>query len=163
MSYFRGGVASRGFSLIEILSVIFIGAVFASLVLPSASNFFNSQIVAAEASKLTADVRFAQSWAIQNQTYTRIAFANNPPRWIVQEVVDASGNSLSGEIQDSSAVNEGKTYSENPTYWRSIIETPIREIDPNVQLIFTPNNPLPAFFRPDGMLVMYPVSSAPPY
>lgn len=146
----------------EMLVAISILAMFSSIALPSIDSFYHEETINTSAAELASDVRLARAWALENQTYVRIVF--NPDgysSWVVQELTDSLGESISGEPSVVMTSAEMNDYSEYPTYWRSIIDSGFRELDSaKVELKFTPAVPAPVFFRPDGLLVSSPNSSA---
>lgn len=154
--------STAAYSLMELLVAVSIIAMFSSIALPSIDSLFNSEAATSHASTLTSDVRFARAWSLENQTYVRIVF--NPDdysSWVVQELTDNLGETISGDPGFTMTTAEMNDFDENPTYWRSIIDAPSREIDiGNIRLVFTPSVPPAIFFRPDGLLVSSPNSSA---
>lgn len=157
------GDMKKGTSFMEILAVILILAVMLSFGMPSASQFFSTQKVSAQAALLSGDIRVARYWAMKNQTYTRLVFSTTSHSWVVQELTDSGGDPIVGEpIAISMTAPEKEDYDENPTYWRSIIEGSAREIFPQVKETLTPATPKCFFFRPDGMVVTAPDVSAQP-
>jgi len=154
--------STAAYSLMEILVAISIVAVFSSIALPAVDGFYTAEAATSHASTLTSDVRFARAWSLENQTYVRIVF--NPADysiWVVQELTDGFGETISGDPDFAMSPSETNDYSEEPTYWRSIIDGPSREIDSGgIRLVFSPAVPPPVFFRPDGLLVSAPNSSA---
>lgn len=150
-----------GYSLVEILTVVMIVSIVASITLPVAENFFSSQQLAAEGSNLTSDIRMARSNAMANQVFTRLIFKSDLSSWIVQELIDASGNPIVGEPTTADTVG-ATTYDENPSNWRSILDGNAHAVDPSVEVSVTPNTAPAIFFGPQGILSSAPSANAPP-
>lgn len=143
----------RGYTLMEIITVTLVIAVVASVTMPAADGFMTSQQVAAQASVLTGDVRYARSWAMSEQVFCRLVFSNEKLTWVVQEHC-VGGEPHVGEPTTTWASEPANTYTADPLYWRSIIDYPEREVEGAFDVALTPDvNPTAIFFRPDGMMV----------
>jgi len=140
----------------EILAVLSIIAIMASITLPAMDGFFASQRLAAEANTFIQNVRMAQYLALETATYHRIYF-----------LPDGSGYQLSSYVRPSGWVHPTAVQSvadallPTSVNWTDITGMGTVEIDPMVSFK-PPAGVSMIFFRPDGMLVKTPEYEADP-
>ncbi len=152
----------KGYTLIEILVVIVILAEVASIALPALDNFNIGLQLAAQASMLTGDIRFARSWALSEQVYTRLVFNSDRSSWVVQQYVDSSGAPVQGEPDPPLTTLEATDFSDAAKKWASIIDLPTHDADPSFEVEAIPPGVPAFFFRFDGMVVSHPGSTGGP-
>ncbi|MBF0544057.1 MAG: prepilin-type N-terminal cleavage/methylation domain-containing protein [Candidatus Riflebacteria bacterium] len=141
---------NSGFTLMEILAVISIAAVFANLSDQTAGSFYSSQNVAANAQIFIQDVRYGRSGAINDQVYYRLFITYDATGCIASYTVQSYPNSTvsSGDLSDS--INN--VYSAS---WTNTLDFPYREF-PSAMSVTVGTSPSVIFFRPDGLLVSTP-------
>jgi type II secretory pathway pseudopilin PulG len=146
----------------EMLTVAIIVGIFAALVFPDSSTFFAMQKAASQASVLISDIRLARSWAMSNQSFTRLVFADDLSGWVVQEHTNADGTPVIGEpVNPNDAAHT--TYADASTIWGTIIDGEAQYLlEPDIQVKVTPNVVPKVFFGPDGVLRSKPTMMAPP-
>lgn len=147
----------RGLSFFELAMVISIIAVFSSIAMPAANNFFGGDSLSVAASTLTTDVRVARYNAMQNQTYIRLMFASDQTGWKVQQAIDSGTEEpIEGELNPAvftvAVINDYDDISN----WETILDDELHEIDPDIDIQFTPGVPPTIMFRPDGTLAQGP-------
>lgn len=165
ISHSRAGLSRRGsrpprrraaYTLMEILAVLSIIAIMASITLPAMDGFFASQRLSAEANTFIQNVRMAQYLALETSVYHRLYF-----------LPDGSGYQLSSYVQPSgwvqTTVIQNVTDALNPasTNWVDITGMGTVEIDTLVSFK-PPAGVSMIFFRPDGLLVRTPEYEADP-
>lgn len=144
----------RGYTFMEILTVIMVIAVLATITVPAVDNFNSGQRVAAEAMLFIQDVRLGRNLAVESQVYHRINFKADGT-YTVDQYDNPSWTHL-GAVEDSTA-----DALPGSTNWTNVLEEPYREFSPEV----TFQRPVyysTIFFRPDGMLVSNPSESGMP-
>lgn len=142
----------NGFTLMEVLCILVIISVMATVTLQEAASFHATEQIFATASKLVADVRMARYRAMEYQGYTRVKVSPYGDGWQAQELCD----SVSGEAV------EGEPYLPTHNDWQSIIEEDMRYIEPSMVVTSDPDPPPEIYFSPDGSLVDTPSFNAPP-
>lgn len=145
----------NGTTLLELIVALSIIYVFSSIALTSSGNFFSGDAMTVAASKLTTDIRIARYSSMQNQTYTRLIFSSDKTAWEVQEAIDGNGDAIVGQLPpefDNAVIND---YDDN-THWETIIDDDEHEVDPDIDIQFSPSAPPAIVFRPDGTLAQGP-------
>jgi type IV fimbrial biogenesis protein FimU len=83
---------SRGFSLIELMIVVVLLAIFASFAIPNFVSFINNSKVQTASNELAALLQYARSTAVQNNTTHTVCLSQGV--WAVKKGADCSGTDL---------------------------------------------------------------------
>ncbi|MBF0409329.1 MAG: prepilin-type N-terminal cleavage/methylation domain-containing protein [Candidatus Riflebacteria bacterium] len=141
----------RGYTLMELITVICIIAVFLNVGDSTTSGFFSAQRVAGNAAIFIQDIRAARFSAVNDQTYHRMYIFKDYEGCIASYVVQAYA---SPTIPANDIVNS-RTYTADNASWINLLDTPYREFEDDIYVRFA-TGPSYIFFRPDGLLVSSP-------
>lgn len=140
----------RGFTLMEIMTVMAIISVVSSIVLPGISNFYSSERVKAEAEVLIQNIRAAKYRAMQEQALYRLVFAPGGDAYKIQI--------HTGYLEGNTPPTLTTALAE-PDYdgamWESVLESDEILIDPLIMVTreaYLLGHPV-VYFWPDGTLV----------
>lgn len=143
--------ARRGFTMIEMMTVMAIISVVSSIVLPGVNNFYSGERVKAVAEILVQNVRFAKFKAMQEQALHRMIFSATGDTYKIQM---HSGYLEGNTPPDLTSVTADASY--DSVNWESILESDEIEIDPGVTVTREGYlQPRIVYFWPDGYLVTH--------
>lgn len=137
-----GRVRRGGYTLLEMITVIVIVGVIASVTLPELSNFYSGDVVTGEAMVLINNIRRARYRAMEQQTVHRIVFSDDLLSYKV-EVFNGLPAAETGAQLSSFA----------DTNWLTVIDTDIAEFSPSISVSKDPSLPNCVFFFPNGKAV----------
>ncbi|MFZ5943369.1 MAG: pilus assembly FimT family protein [Bacillota bacterium] len=101
----------KGFTIIELVLVVVILGILATLVYPSASDIISSQRLQSTAKEILSDLRIAQQLAISKENNTRIIFNNSsstPPNTYFVKNVTANETIKEATLPPGITINTSK-------------------------------------------------------
>ncbi|MEW5993740.1 MAG: prepilin-type N-terminal cleavage/methylation domain-containing protein [Candidatus Zixiibacteriota bacterium] len=139
-SFGRRRARGHGFTFMEIITVISLVAIIATIGGPPVNSFMTGSKLSAEAKILVSDIRLARYEAIRTQQVHRLELQNLATNTYACKVFHPVVES-DPDLMDMT----------DDTNWGTILDAEVRELNP--EFIVTHTGPPIIYFRPDGIAV----------